>query len=366
MVRHPAAGYEANGPPNRCPDDMRTPQLLLLAAVALLVEACGSAHTPARAWRIYVTDEASGALTVIEGPDGKVLTTAPLGKRPRGVRVSPDGRRLYIALSGSPAGGPGVDESKLPPPDRAADGIGVFDAFTLKPIRTLRGVTDPEQLALSPDGRRLFVASEDSGQLVMMDADTGAVTGRWAVGGEPEGVAVSPDGSSVYVTSESDGAIAVIHPDSPAVAARIKVGERPRGLAVSRDGSLLFATSEADGGVWRIDTRQAKVTSHTKLADPSLKPMAVELSSDERSLYVTTGRGGRLLVLDAATLQQKAALAVGARPWGAALSPDGAVLYTANGPSNDVAVVDTAHMMVLGKIASPGKPWGVAVGPAAK
>jgi hypothetical protein len=41
------------------------------------------------------------------------------------VRLAPDGRTLYVALSGSPKVPPGGDESNLPPPDRAADGIGV-------------------------------------------------------------------------------------------------------------------------------------------------------------------------------------------------------------------------------------------------
>ena len=55
------------------------------------------------------------------------VATIPLGKRPRGIAASPDGTRLYVALSGSPDAGPGVDEKTLPPPDRSADGIGVVD-----------------------------------------------------------------------------------------------------------------------------------------------------------------------------------------------------------------------------------------------
>ena len=34
--------------------------------------------------------------------------------------VAPDGSRLYVALSGTPNAGPGVDPKTLPPPDRAA------------------------------------------------------------------------------------------------------------------------------------------------------------------------------------------------------------------------------------------------------
>src|ERR671913_511992 len=77
--------------------------------------------------RIYVSDETGGNVIVINPDEGTVVERIPVGKRPRGIRVSRDGKQLLIALSGSPIAGPGVDESKLPPPDRAADGIGVVD-----------------------------------------------------------------------------------------------------------------------------------------------------------------------------------------------------------------------------------------------
>lgn len=74
------------------------------------------------AFRIYVTNEVSGDLTVIGSNGYKVLATIPLGKRPRGIHSSPDHKTIYVALSGSPIGGPDVDESTLPPPDHSADG----------------------------------------------------------------------------------------------------------------------------------------------------------------------------------------------------------------------------------------------------
>jgi YVTN family beta-propeller protein len=87
------------------------------------------------AGRVYVTNERSGDLSVIDVSTQRVLTTIPLGKRPRGLRASPDHSLLYVALSGSPIAGPGVDEDTLPPADKKADGIGVVD---LKSHRLLR------------------------------------------------------------------------------------------------------------------------------------------------------------------------------------------------------------------------------------
>ena len=62
-----------------------------------------------------------------------------------------DGQTLLVALSGSPIAGPGVDESKLPPADRKADGIGVVDLRAMKVSRIMTSGPDPETFAMSPD-----------------------------------------------------------------------------------------------------------------------------------------------------------------------------------------------------------------------
>ncbi len=111
---------------------------------------------PTPAGRLYVTNENSGDLSVIDTATRQVVATIPLGKRPRGIKVSPDGATLYVALSGSPIAPPGTDESKLPPPDRNADGIGVVDVKQGKLLRVIHGGSDPEQTGRQP-GRPLVV-----------------------------------------------------------------------------------------------------------------------------------------------------------------------------------------------------------------
>ena len=71
---------------------------------------------------MFVSNEDSGDISVLQASSGKLMATVAVGKRPRGLRVATDGSALYVALSGSPKGGPNVDESKLPAPDRSADG----------------------------------------------------------------------------------------------------------------------------------------------------------------------------------------------------------------------------------------------------
>src|SRR5690349_21792296 len=160
--------------------------------------------------RVFATDEVGGVVTVIDVNSATAIATIRVGKRPRGLVVSPDRTLLYVALSGTPIGGPGVDEKTLPPADKKEDGIGVISLRELKLLRVIHGGSDPEQVAVSADGRKLFVANEDVGEASAIDPDDGHVLGTVKVGGEPEGVNLRPDGRVVYVTSEEDSTVTAI------------------------------------------------------------------------------------------------------------------------------------------------------------
>src|SRR5204862_76589 len=68
----------------------------------------------------------------------------------------------------------------------------------------------------------------------------------------------------------------------------------------------------------------------------------VVCSPDGKRLYVATGRGNTVVVVDVAHHHVEKEIAVGQRPWGIAMTRDGSKVYTANGLSNDVSVVDTS------------------------
>lgn len=342
----------------------------LLSCALPLFLACNAsaAALPARpgvsvAYRVMVTNERAGTLSVIDGASRKVVATVALGKRPRGLKTSPDGRLLYVALSGSPIAGPGVDESKLPPADKGADGIGIVDLATLKLVKVLRGVSDPEQLAVSRDGKRLFVASEDTGQGIVLDAADGRVLAKLPVGGEPEGVTLSPDGRHVYMTSEEDHHVAVIDVATSKVLTSLEVGQRPRFTEFSDDGAFAFVSGENDGTITVIDARALKVVRTIRLQGALTRPVGMVVAHDGKRLYAVTGRGRSLLDIDIATGRLLRSVEVGQRPWGVALSPSGDVLYTANGSSNDVSVVDAANFTVLTRIPVGDSPWGSIVVP---
>jgi len=354
-------------------------RLTAVAAAALLVLgvaafAAGSASKPsaasavdstARGVRVFVTNEESGDLSVIDPVTQSVVATAMLGKRPRGIKVSPDRKSLYVALSGSPNAGPGIDRGSLPPPDRAADGVGEIDAETLAIKRIIHAGIDPEQLDVSADGTRLYVANEDSAQLTVVDVPSGRTIATVRVGDEPEGVALRPDGKVVYVTSEAEGEVFVIDTSTNTLLTKIAVGHRPRGIAFLPDGSRAYVTLENDGAITVIDAIRHRfvqlVPFEAPGRTPKPRPMGIAVRPDGAAIYVTSGSFGKLFFFNPATNQPIGSLTVGLRPWGVALMPDGRTAYTANGPSNDVSVVDLQTHAVLKKIRVGDRPWGIAV-----
>ena len=198
-----------------------------------------------------MSDETGRDVVVVDPVAGEVVGRIEVGKRPRGLRLTKDGKQLMIALSGSPIGGPNVDESKLPPADRAADGIGVVDVASGKVVRKFTSGQDPESFDISPDGKFLYVSNEDAAEMSVLDLVSGEITARVKVGEEPEGVTVRPDGKVVYVSCEGDNEVVAIDTASLKVVGRIKAPARPRSIVFTPDSTIGFVASENGGAVSR-------------------------------------------------------------------------------------------------------------------
>lgn len=264
---------------------------------------------------VYVTNEVSGDLSVIDPATQREIATLPLGKRPRGIRVGPDAARLSIALSGSPVSPPGTDESKLPPPDRSADGIGVVSVQTLTLETILRGPQDPEQTSVSHDGTRLYIANEDKGTASVLEIVSGRTLAELEVGGEPEAVTTSPDGRFVSVTSEQDNQVSVIDTTANRVVKQIPVGPRPRDTAFLPDSSTAYITSENGASISVVNTTSQTVIETIRLTGENVRPMGAVVSPDGQRLYVSTGRGGTIVSIDTKANKPVGSVAVGTRPW---------------------------------------------------
>ena len=314
---------------------------------------------PPAGGRLFVTNEQGGDISVVDVAGQRVIASIPVGKRPRGIRVSPDKTLLYVALSGSPIAPPGVDEDTLPPADKTADGIGVVSVGEGRLLRVIKAGSDPEQTAISLDGTRLFVANEDVGELSVVAVEDGKVLATFEVGGEPEGVDLRPDGAVVYVTSEEDNQVTVIDAVGLKLVKTFKVGARPRSTTFLPDSSKAYVTAENAGAVAVVDAKKHEVIRTIQLTGELVRPMGAVASPDGRFVFVSTGRGKNVVIIDTATDQPVGTVEVGERPWGIDVSPDGRTVFTANGPSNDVSIVDVEQRAVKARVMVGDRPWGL-------
>ncbi|HTR00207.1 MAG TPA: beta-propeller fold lactonase family protein [Candidatus Acidoferrum sp.] len=346
-----------------------------LAAVACAtLPLCSLAAEP---YQIWVSNERSGDVTIINS-DLSVVGTIPVGKRPRGIHASADGKNVYVALSGTPIGeAPQLDAAGNPilkkgkkdddddddaGSDKSADGIGVIDVAQRKTVKKISVGSDPEEFALSHDGAMIYVSNEDVKTMSAVNIASGKVEHIVRVSQEPEGVAVTPDGNQIYVTCEAGGDIFIIDAHSYKTLASFKVPVRPRSVDFLSNAPVAFIPSESVGLLNVVDTEHFKVLRAITLPTGS-RPMRVRVATDNSKVYVSDGRAGTITVIDARNDAILGSVAVGKRPWGVVLSPDGKYLFTANGPSNDVSVVDTATAKEVTRIKAGNSPWGLTIVP---
>ncbi len=336
------------------------------------------------------------ALNIVANPDSPQaqLQSIPAGGQSvpavrvhTGVAYSPDGARLYDATGDSGE----VDVFRTSDWTRIAsislNGGGFSQSFAAS-------------LALSRDGRELYVLDQANWRVVTVDTATGSVLASAATGRDPIAIALSPNGAFLYVTNSGlfhyrpvDG----IRPDNPmgtalsfpptgypSQAARLGTtvdGHRipPLGDENSLEGSSLWTYScrnprqprlaarlrlgdriqEHDGGVvgGASPTGIASDSQHVYVSLVHADAVAV-LSSDGRSLQhtiaLTPFRGPSFRDRDGRPLR-------GVEPYGMAIHSHR--LYVAEAGINAVAVIDLDTARVLGHIPTNWYPVALQFSP---
>lgn len=224
----------------------------------------------------FVTNGPENTLSVIDVSDGSLLRKVPAGGSPRGVALSPDGRWIYIAqhLNGT---------------------ILVLSAPDFSAFRTIPAGGSPLDVAVSPDGRRLYVACND--RIDVIRTADGIIEASIFSVGETTGLALSPDGHRLFVTGS--GGLTVIDTRDRTVSAVIDTGVafHPSGIRVTPGGDFLYVTGYSSAKIAVIDTVDLAVKA---FIDLGLEPSAVAFSPDGTSAYAYHTGAGFLSVIQTA------------------------------------------------------------------
>ncbi|WP_137896452.1 cytochrome D1 domain-containing protein [Ramlibacter sp. 2FC] len=296
--------------------------------------------------QVYVSSEKDHQILVLQ-PDGALLKTIAVCKRPRHMAWQ-DGRRRILVACG--------DSQQL----------GVVDPEAGRQVDAVPTGESPEIFGLSPDGRTAYVSIEEDSELAAYDLATKKPLFAVKTGGEPEGVLVAPDGRLAYVTSEVANAVHVIDLARRKAVAQIKVGKRPRRFALSPDGRELWVSNELGASVSIVDTASHTVKHTLSFELPGMRksditPVDLLMTPDGKTAWVGLGRANHVAEVDVASRAVRRVVLVGKRAWGLALSRDGSRLYVANGLSDDLSIVDTAGGRALKTVPAGRVPHSILV-----
>ncbi|MGH2965597.1 MAG: beta-propeller fold lactonase family protein [Solirubrobacterales bacterium] len=280
------------------------------------------------------------------------------------------------------------------PSDVSQFNVGAGGLLSALSPPTVAAGSGPTGVAVSPDGRSVYVTNLGDNTLSQYDVGAGgglSPKSPAAVGAAdgPEGIAVNPNGKNVYVAASFSDRILHenitvydVNPATGALSGRGNVrshGDTPHSVAVSPDGNSLYATQCCtDNGVAQFD-----ITANGGLVPKTPSTVhifgtgaGVAVNPDGKSVYVTSyvgstiyqfnvGAGGKLSPKSPASVQTAECCV-----YGVVASPDGKSVYVVNSGhfvyQFNVGAGGKLSPKSPAKVASGGGSQGIAVTPDGK
>lgn len=144
---------------------------------------------------------------------------------------------------------------------------------------------DPVELLYSPDGARLYVLCQQSGEVRVLNPATYALLKTIVVGHVPRGFSLSADGARLYVANSWDDTISVIDTSALDVIATWHVAMEPTGVVEDHAGKHLFVANRISNDVAVLNARTG---AEEKRLAAGRGASYITLSPDARHLYVTS------------------------------------------------------------------------------
>ena len=207
----------------------------------------------------------------------KEVARVPLDKTPRGLELSPDGRRVFFTLAG-------------------VNAIQVLDTATSEIVTQIPVGTSPHYTPFTPDGRWALAVIQGPGELGILDTTSNTLAGTVAVGKAPHWSTSSSDGHTAYVTNEGSNDVSVVDLANRTVTATIAVGNAPRKIAVQPvSGAAATTLAPVRAAAAPSGTRKSITLGGVTYADHGTKDVQnrsrLELEADDYYFSPTFLRG---------------------------------------------------------------------------
>ncbi len=245
--------------------------------------------------------------------------------------------------------------------NRDSGTVSIVSWPELKLLREIPVGHKPEGVAWLGKSRRLACCVYGDDEIVILNADTGAVESRISVFDEPYGVVSNADGTRLYATLEYPGQVVVLNPKSGEQLQQWNVGQMLRGICISGDGTRILVTEYLTAMVREISTADGSVKRTWKAASTDNLARQIVMAPGQQRAYVThirsrvTAAHGNGSIFPYASVirlggpEQGTRLRVPldtirgtrvtANPWDCDVAPDGRSLAVAFAGTNDLYVL---------------------------
>jgi YVTN family beta-propeller protein len=304
--------------------------------------------------RVYVADQVSNTVSVINPKTGTVLGTIPLGS----VRLDTNAGVLGAMYRGQiDVHGLGFsrDGRYLAVISVTSNAAQVVDTASNKVVRTIYLGRAPHEGFFSPDGRHLWVAERGQETVAIIDWRNNQVVDRIHTADGPSKVVFSPDGRLAYVNHLRAQVLDVIDVASHRIVQRVTIPAKAGGSAdeaISPDGKEVWLGMPINGKTTAVvNAKTSRVQAVLDTGPRTNHPNFVTVGGVNYA-YMTVGDLNQTLVYRRSTSGGPPALVKrirhrGATPHGIWPSPDNTRIYVAMQKSDAVDVIDTKTMEVI-------------------
>lgn len=230
---------------------------------------------------LYVTLISAGKFLKINTSDYSVVGEVSGITKAGMIQISPDGSKAYVSRS-----------STSDPIFNSIYDININN-MTLRKEITLLWPTGgvPHGIALTPDGKKLYVANLTLSRIGIIDADLDEATGDISLpaGTEPMQTMISPDGNYLYVSARGTGKLMVFDTHKDTLITEVDVDAMPMQIAVTSDGNKIYVGSFMTNTVNVIQKNGNTWTRIKQISHPGFSMLhGCDITSDDKYVYVSS------------------------------------------------------------------------------
>ena len=235
---------------------------------------------------------------------------------------------------------------------REAGAVALIDTITRQLVATVPtgAGSQPTRLALDPDGQRVWVGLDGSGEVLAIDLRSARILGRTGVGKGLHTLVATEQSALLFVTNAQSNSVSLVDRATLHTVAEVPVGETPVASAWSAAAQQLAVLSVNSGSLALLDPVSRQVQASVPLARGAL---ALGLFDEGRRAMVLNSRDDTLTLLDLAGAQQLAVRKLPARPDQLSFSRDFAYVRSQSTSAMQVIALAQAREGKLDGVAVP-------------